>query len=124
VQAGCVTRLDDAVLAAYDAPFPDQAHTAGPRVMPTLVPTSPDDPATEANRAAWQTLTSWPRPFLVAFSDGDPITGGMAPVLQRAMAGAQGLDHPVLEDAGHFLQEDGGAELGRVVAEFTASLPR
>jgi len=118
VQAGCVTRLDDAVLAAYDAPFPDQAHTAGPRVMPTLVPTSPDDPATEANRAAWQALTRWPRPFLVAFSDGDPITGGMGPVLQRAMAGAQGLDHPVLEGAGHFLQEDAGARLGEVVAQF------
>jgi haloalkane dehalogenase len=86
--------------------------------MPGLVPTAPDDPASEANRAAWQTLTQWPKPFLVAFSDSDPITGGMAPILQREMTGAQGLDHPVIEDAGHFLQEDAGVRLGEVVAGF------
>ncbi len=76
VEAGCVRPMDDAVRASYDAPFPDPSFTAGPRAMPSLVPTAPDDPATEANRAAWQTLARWPRPFLVAFSDGDPITGG------------------------------------------------
>ena len=51
--AAC-TPMDDAVRAAYDAPFPDEAFKAGPRAMPTLVPTAPDDPATEANRAAWR----------------------------------------------------------------------
>jgi haloalkane dehalogenase len=118
VEAGCVRPMDDAVRAAYDAPYPDPSYTAGPRVMPTLVPTAPDDPASEANRAAWRTLTQWQRPFLVAFSDGDPITGGMAPILRSEMAGARGLDHPVIEDAGHFLQEDAGVRLGEVVAGF------
>jgi haloalkane dehalogenase len=118
VQSGCRTRLDDAVRAAYDAPFPDEAHLAGPRAMPLLVPTAPDDPATGANRAAWAALAELDLPFLVAFSDGDPITGGMAPVLRRAMAGAQGLEHPVVEGAGHFLQEDAGQQLGRLVTGF------
>ena len=118
VEAGCVRPMADEVRAAYDAPFPDPSYTAGPRVMPTLVPTSPDDPACEANRAAWQMLTQWRQPFLVAFSDGDPITGGMAPILEREIAGARGLDHPVIEDAGHFLQEDAGVRLGEVVAGF------
>ena len=118
VQAGCVTPMDDAVRAAYDAPFPDETYKAGPRVMPTLVPTSPDDPATEANRAAWQNLTKSPLPFLVAFSDGDPITGDMAPILRREMPGARDLEHPVIEGAGHFLQEDAGDRLGTVVARF------
>ena len=59
--------------------------------MPGLVPTSPDDPAAPANRAAWATLTASSTPMLVAFSDGDPITGGMAPILQREMAGARGI---------------------------------
>jgi haloalkane dehalogenase len=118
VEAGCVRPMADEVRAAYDAPFPDPSYTAGPRAMPGLVPTAPDDPASEANRAAWQTLTQWPKPFLVAFSDSDPITGGMAPILQREMTGAQGLDHPVIEDAGHFLQEDAGVRLGEVVAGF------
>ncbi|HEY6932292.1 MAG TPA: haloalkane dehalogenase [Marmoricola sp.] len=118
VQSGCATRLPEAVLAAYDAPFPDEAHKAGPRAMPGLVPTRPDDPASEANRAAWERLTHSDTPFLVAFSDGDPITGAMAPILQRRMPGAQGRRHPVIEGAGHFLQEDAGDRLGAVIADF------
>ncbi len=118
VQSGCLTTLPDAVLAAYDAPFPDETYMAGVRAMPRLVPTAPDDPAAPANRAAWQRLSTWDRPFLVAFSDGDPITGGMAPVPKRAMAGAAGLHHPVLTGAGHFLQEDAGERLGEIVAGF------
>jgi len=118
VQAGCRSPMDDAVRSGYDAPFPDESFKAGPRVMPTLVPTAPDDPAAEANRAAWGVLTMADLPFLVAFSDGDPITAGMAPVLRRSMPGAQGLEHPVVTAAGHFLQEDAGPRLGEIVASF------
>jgi haloalkane dehalogenase len=118
VQSGCQTTLDDAVLAAYDAPFPDPSFLAGPRAMPGLVPTTPDDPASEANRAAWQRLAGWDKPFLVAFSDRDPITGAMAPILKKVIPGAAGVDHPVIEGAGHFLQEDAGERLGTVIADF------
>jgi haloalkane dehalogenase len=124
VQSGCRTQLPEAVRAAYDAPFPDEELKAGPRAMPLLVPTAPDDPAAEANRAAWQRLKESTLPFLVAFSDGDPITGGMAPVLQRAMAGARSREHPVVAGAGHFLQEDAGEELGRIVATFVHQVRR
>ncbi len=117
VQAGCRTALPADVLAAYDAPFPDASFTAGPRALPTLVPTSPDDPAAPANRAAWATLAAWEKPFLVAFSDGDPITAAMGPVLRRTVPGARGLRHPTLEGAGHFLQEDAGGRLGDVVVD-------
>ena len=118
VESGCVRGLSDTDRAAYDAPFPDEAAKAGPRVMPTLVPTQPDDPAAEANRAAWEVLGRWEKPFLTAFSDGDPITGDMAPIMRKLIPGAAGLEHPVLAGAGHFLQEDSGEELGRVVAGF------
>jgi haloalkane dehalogenase len=123
VQSGCQTTLPGAVLAAYDAPFPDQAFTAGVRAMPGLVPTSPDDPAAPANRAAWDKLAAWDKPFLVAFSDRDPITGAMAPVLKRAVPGAAGIEHPVITGAGHFLQEDAGERLGAVIADFVHSHP-
>ena len=66
---------------------------------------------------------AWDKPFLVAFSDRDPITGAMAPVLKRTVPGAAGLDHPVLEGAGHFLQEDAGERLGAVIAEFVRAHP-
>src|SRR5262249_47369421 len=69
VAAGCARGLSESARAAYDAPFPDESFKAGPRAMPLLVPTSPDDPAAEANRAAWAQLSRWHRPFLVAFGD-------------------------------------------------------
>jgi haloalkane dehalogenase len=118
VAAGCAQALAAEVRAAYDAPFPDESFKAGPRAMPGLVPTAPDDPAAEANRAAWEVLGRWDKPFLVAFSDRDPITGAMAPVLRKLIPGTAGLEHPVIEGAGHFLQEDAGERLGRVVADF------
>jgi haloalkane dehalogenase len=124
VQSGCQTRLTPEILAAYEAPFPDPSYAAAVRAMPGLVPTSPDDPASEANRAAWRRLEAWDKPFLVAFSDRDPITGAMAPVLKRTVPGAAGLDHPVIEGAGHFLQEDAGERLGAVIAEFVRAHPQ
>jgi haloalkane dehalogenase len=118
IQAGCQHQLDAGVLAAYEAPFPDESFKAAPKVMPSLVPTTPDDPASAANRAAWARLSQWDKPFLVAFSDRDPITGAMAPILKKVVPGAAGLEHPVIEDAGHFLQEDAGERLGAVIADF------
>jgi haloalkane dehalogenase len=123
VQAGCQTMLPDAVLAAYQAPFPGPDFMAAPRAMPGLVPTSPDDPAAAANRAAWQRLTAWDKPFLVAFSDRDPITGAMAPIFKKMIPGAAGIEHPVIEGAGHFLQEDAGQRLGTVIADFVRAHP-
>lgn len=113
--------INDAVRAGYDAPFPDDSYCAGPRALPGLVPTSPDDPAAPANRAAWAALCQSTTPMLVAFSDCDPITGPMADILQSQMRGAQGIQHPVIHDAGHFLQEDAGEELAKHVVEFLAS---
>jgi haloalkane dehalogenase len=88
--------------------------------MPLILPTAPDDPATEPNRLAWQRLMAWDKPFLVAFSDSDPITGAMAPVLTRAVPTAANREQPVIADAGHFLQEDAGEELAATVADFLA----
>jgi hypothetical protein len=89
VQSGCRRPLSDADRAGYDAPFPDESFKAGPRAMPGLVPYRPDDPASAANRSAWQALAASTTPMLVAFSDSDPITGGMRPILERTLPGAE-----------------------------------
>jgi haloalkane dehalogenase len=123
VQAGCRRPMPDDVRAGYDAPFPDESYKAAARAMPGLVPTTPNDPAAEANRAAWAALAGSPTPVLVAFSDGDPITRDMAPILQAALPGARDRKHPVIENAGHFLQEDAGPELAGHVVEFIAHTP-
>ncbi|MGH3648570.1 MAG: haloalkane dehalogenase [Micromonosporaceae bacterium] len=124
VEAGCRTELPAAVRQAYDAPFPDDSYTAAARAMPGLVPIRPDDPASEANRAAWTALGQSDTPALVAFSDSDPITGPMAPILRRHLPGARDRDHPVIPDAGHFLQEDAGETLASHILDFIHSTPR
>jgi haloalkane dehalogenase len=118
VGGGCVTGLAAEVIAAYDAPFPDDSFTAGARQFPMLVPTRPDDPATPANRAAWEALARFDRPFLTAFSDSDPITRGADRLFQALVPGAKGLAHTTIHGAGHFLQEDRGHELGEVIVDF------
>ncbi len=120
VQGGCVTSLPPEVVAAYDAPFPDERFKAGARQFPLLVPISPDDPAAAPNRAAWAALERFEKPFLTAFSDSDPITGGGDAVLQARIPGARGQAHATITGGGHFLQEDRGEVLARVIVDFIA----
>jgi haloalkane dehalogenase len=120
VNGGCTTDLAPEVIAAYDAPFPDDDFKQGARQFPLLVPTTPDDPASDANRRAWDVLHTWTKPFLTAFSDRDPITHGGDRYLQAEIPGCAGQPHTTIEGGGHFLQEDRGAELARVVAAFAA----
>lgn len=118
VQMGSATTLDPRVLAAYDAPFPDERYKAGARQFPTLVPISADDPASAANRAAWTSLEKFDKPFLCAFGDKDPITKGADRALRERIPGAQNAPHTTIAGGGHFLQEDRGEELGRVISAF------
>ena len=118
IAGGCATRPSDEVIAAYDAPFPDDEYKAGARQFPTLVPTSPDDPAHDANTKAWEVLRAFDRPFLCTFGDSDPITKGGERQFIGHVAGTEGQPHTTIEGGGHFLQEDKGEELARVIAGF------
>lgn len=120
ISGGCVERLPEDVVAAYDAPFPDDSYMAGARIFPSLVPTGVDDPAHADNVAAWEVLRRFDKPWLCAFSDGDPITRGGERVFLREVPGAAGQPHVTIEGGGHFLQEDKGAELGQLLVDFIA----
>ncbi len=122
IDAGTESDLPEEVRAAYDAPFPTRRHLAGARIMPSLVPIDPEDPAVPAIREAWEVLRGWERPFLTAFSDGDPITRGLETTFQSQIPGAREQPHVTIEGAGHFLQEDRGEELGALVVEFARRL--
>lgn len=122
VSGGVLRGLRDEEIAAYDAPFPTDDYTIGPRTMPSLVPTTPEDPATEANRAAWAVLERFDRPFLIAFSDSDPLTaGGERSFLKVPEAVRQQV---VIEGAAHFVQEDKGPELASIITSFVGSTKR
>ena len=116
IPAACSREVSDPVRRAYDAPFPDESYKAGARAFPMLVPVTPDDPASVANRAAWQGLLSYQRPFLTCFSDSDPITAGADRIFQARIPGAAGQAHFTVKNAGHFLQEDAGQEIAERVS--------
>lgn len=124
VDSGTVQTLPPDVVAAYDAPFPSSAFKAGARAFPKLVPSTPDDPATEANRAAWKVFDAWEKPFLTAFSNRDPITRGGDKVFQSRVPGCRGQRHTVIRNAGHFLQEEKGPALAQVVIDFVRETKR
>ena len=121
IQVGTVSKLPPEVVAAYDAPFPDSSYKAGARAFPRLVPTTPDDPAAPANRAAWDVFRNWQKPFLTSFSDGDPITRGLDKVFVKRVPGAKNQPHTTIEGAGHFLQEEKGPEFAKVIIDFLKS---
>ena len=123
VNGGCTTDLSDAIRAAYDAPFPDETYKEGARQFPLLVPIRPDDPAAEDNRRAWEVLETWTKPWLCAFSDGDPITAGADRALLERIPGTKGMPHTTISGAGHFLQEDRGPELAAAVVRFVRATP-
>jgi haloalkane dehalogenase len=121
VHGSTVNDVPADVAAAYDAPFPDPSYLAAVRQFPILIPITRSDPGAKINRATWRVLESFDRPVLTAFSDSDPATAGWDAIFQERIPGAAGQPHVTLNGGGHFLQEDCGEELGRVIADFVAS---
>lgn len=111
--------LSDAEIAAYRAPFPSDAYKQGARQFPMLVPTSPDDPASDDNRQAWQTLMQWDKPALMCFSDSDPITQGADRPFLKLVPGTRNQPHITLK-GGHFIQEEDGECWARAVVDWLA----
>ncbi len=121
VQQGTVRTLSDAEVAAYDAPFPGPEYQAAALRFPLLVPAHPDDPAAEANRAAWAILSRWERPFVCVFGDSDPVTRGADALLIGHVPGAAGQPHVVIPDTGHFSQEDVPGSLTEAVLRLVSA---
>lgn len=114
VNSGSFKQLSKDEMRAYDAPFPSRKYKAGARAFPALVPVSPDNPASQANKDAWKILENWHKPFLTTFSNGDPITRGGDRYMQKRIPGSVGQDHITLK-GGHFLQEDSSAEFAAAI---------
>jgi haloalkane dehalogenase len=115
--------LSSDIIAAYDAPFPDDTYKEGARVFPSLVPITPDDPASNANREAWKVLSRFEKPFVTMFSDGDPITRGGERIFKERVPGAKGQPHTIIKGGGHFLQENRGEAFAHAVVDFISQTP-
>ena len=123
IQSATTTKLTEEIIKGYDAPFPDDTYKAGARILPSLVPISIEDPEHYANKKAFEQLGKWEKPFLTAFSDSDPVTHGGDRPLQLYIPGAHGQKHTTIKDAAHFVQEDKGPELAKLIKEFIKNNP-
>jgi len=106
------------VVAAYDAPFPTEWHKAGMRQFPVLIPVTPTDPGAAINRETWKALAAFDRPFLTLFGDSDPATRGWDRIFHERVPGATGQPHQILENTGHFWQEDRGEPAARIILDW------
>lgn len=119
VRGACKHDPGDEVIAAYDAPFPNAASKAGARALPLLIPLSPDAPGAAAGQATLEALRGDTRPKLVLWADSDPVLPIQTGERFAAVLGTT-IDH-VIADAGHFLQEDQGAEIGRLISDWLSA---
>jgi len=123
IQRGCISTLSSAVISAYNAPFPDVTYKAGAHQFPLLVPITPDAPAAAPIRKARELLKGWTKPALVMFSSKDPITAGGDAFFRKLIPTAGNEPEIVIQNAGHFLQEDKGKELAEHIRRFLERRP-
>jgi haloalkane dehalogenase len=119
VKGACAREPGDEVIAAYDAPYVNPESKAGARAFPLMLPTSPSMPGAAAGQRVLEAMRVDQRPKLVLWADSDPVltldTG-------QRFAAALGTDVAhVIENASHFLQEDAGPEIGRLIADWLSS---
>ncbi|MDT0596484.1 haloalkane dehalogenase [Glaciecola petra] len=105
-QIGSARKLTDSEKLAFNAPFPDESFMAAVRVFPSLVPLFPDDAEVEENKQALSSLTDFDKPFLLAFSDDDPVSKGLGKAFLQNVPGCKDMPHRRISPAGHFVQQD------------------
>lgn len=118
VSRSCEKDISEEVITAYDAPFPDKTYRAGVAAMPLIVPSTVDMPGADKHRAARERLKTWDKPALVLFSDKDPISSAAEPFFRRLIPTASDNPDAVIKGAGHFLQEEAGAEIAEHIRAF------
>ena len=119
IRISCVGELDDAIVDAYNAPFPVPESKAGILAFPEHVPTESDHPSAAKMLEVRDALGRWERPALVLFSDSDPIfTPDAAERMAARIPGAGPAE--IVAGAGHFLQEEKGGEIAARIARFLA----
>ncbi len=109
IKGGTVKELDQYVIDAYNAPFPDDSYKEAARQFPMLVPVTPDNPSSQKNREAWEKLKNWNKPFLCVFSEQDQIFNGVDKAFTKLIPGCQNQPHKTIQ-GGHFIQEDNPEE--------------
>ena len=121
IRGSCKREPPPEVVAAYEAPFPTPESKAGARAFPPMIPLSPEEPGAAEGQAVAEALVRDTRPALLLWADSDPALplDSVGRLVQSLFPTADELT--VIEDAGHFLQEDQGERIGRLVADWLSA---
>jgi haloalkane dehalogenase len=105
--------VNDEERLGYEAPYPNASYKAGAQIFPYLIPSE-----LRKNEMAFrEVLEKWNKPFLIANSDNDPVTGnnpGIAEGLKRIPTAKE----IVIKGPGHFIQEEAGPEYAQLILDF------
>lgn len=118
IKNACATDVPDEVIAAYEAPFPTPESKAGAKAFPLMIPLTPEEPGADVGQTVVDALRADERPVLLMWADQDPALP-LDPVgrrVQTLFPTAEELS--IIHDAGHFLQEDQGEEIGALIADW------
>jgi len=118
VNDGVDRKLSADIIAAFDAPYPDESYKTGPRQFPMILPISPDMPSVAENKAAWDRLANWQKPVLTLFSAAFSGSAMGPEKLLGQIPGTNGQDHALLENAGFYIVEDQPEDLTHRILEF------
>lgn len=106
---------DPKIIKGYDAPFPSSRYKAGAQIFPYLIPSQ-----LKENSEVWKDVyEKWDKPFLIAFTDEDPVSSGTDFAKQFATR-VPGASQVVIRGVGHFVQEEVGPQLSALIDDFVA----
>ena len=103
----------------YEAPFPNASYKAGAQIFPYLIPSE-----LRKNEIAFRNvLEKWDKPFLIANSDNDPVTGNNPGIVEglKRIPSAQEI---MIKGPGHFIQEEAGPEYAQLILDFIKGEPK
>ena len=104
---------------AYEAPYPNASYKAGAQIFPYLIPSE----LRKNEKAYREVLEKWEKPFLIANSDNDPVTGNN-PRLVKLLKRVPSAQEVVIKGPGHFLQEEAGPEYAELIIDFINGNPQ
>ena len=111
--------VSDDEKAAYEAPYPNATYKAGAQIFPYLIPSE----LRKNEKAFREVLEKWDKPFLIANSDNDPVTGNN-PRLVEILKRIPTAQEIIIKGPGHFLQEEAGPEYAKLIIDFIDGNPK
>ena len=111
--------VSDNVRRGYEAPYPNATYKAGAQIFPYLIPSE-----IRKNEMAFRNVfEKWDKPFLIANSSNDPVTGNN-PEITMGLKRIPTAEEITIYGPGHFIQEEAGPEYANLIIDFINGEPK